>query len=382
MPETVLKATIPAHWRVVWTTDPAHEAVIAWTTAKPAKDNAVHYDTRSRQAQLPQYRFQQQAAATGKYSDDDPQLHYATVELKKLKPDTTYWFVIRSDGATTREFHFRTAPQGDAEFKLLYGGDSRSNRDSRRDMNRRMRSLLAEDPDILALAHGGDYVYDGDKLDLWAEWLTDHELTVTAEGRMLPIIPARGNHEADSVIFDEIFHSPGGKARNYYATPIGNEFLLVNLNTEISAGGDQADFLEKTLKDHTTVRWQCANYHRPAYPAVKKPSSALRHWVPIFEKYDLDVAFESDGHTWKRTAAVRDGKPDPTGVTYIGEGGLGVRQRTPDPDRWYFKEGKVGSSHHVQKITVTKDKLKVETIAMDGKTLDTWETKPRASRND
>lgn len=380
-PATPLEGTTPAHWRVVWQDNPANEAFIGWSTANKPGASTVYYDTQPRGGKVDAYAHKRPAAVIGKYSSRDT-LYYSTAELRKLKPDTTYWFVMVSDESASREFHFKTAPEGDAEFKLLYGGDSRSNRDSRRAMNMRLRALLTEEPDILALAHGGDYVSDGDKLEQWIEWLTDHELTVTAAGRMLPVIPARGNHEAESVIFDEIFHQPGGKAKNYYPTRLGSEFLLVNLNTEISAGGDQAEFLEKTLKGHTTVRWQLANYHRPAYPAVKKPGSALKYWVPLFEQYDLDVALESDGHTYKRTCAIRDGKPDPTGVTYIGEGGLGVKQRTPDPERWYFADGKVGSSHHVQRLTVKRDSLKVDTIAHDGKLLDSWQGKPRASRND
>lgn len=142
-------------------------------------------------------------------------------------------------------------------------------------------------------------------------------------------------------------------------------------------GGDQRAFLDKSLAANRAMRWQFANYHRPAFPAVKKPGGALEHWVPLFEKYDLDVAFESDGHTIKRTAAVRDGKIDKTGVVYIGEGGLGVRQRTPKADRWYFKGGKTGAGHHVQRVTVTKKKLTVETVLLDGSVFDTWSKTPR-----
>lgn len=380
LPATRLEGTTPAHWRVVWHENPANEAFIGWSTAEKPVAGAVYYDDVPRGGKVDEYRHKQ-SAIVSKYTSKEA-LYCSTVELRKLKADTTYWFVMASDEKASREFHFKTAPEGDAPFKLLYGGDSRSNRDSRREMNRRLRALLSDEPEILALAHGGDYVADGDKLEQWTEWMSDHELTVTAQGRMLPLIPARGNHEAGSALFDEVFHNPGGKGLNYYATRIGSRFLLVNLNTEISAGGDQAEFLERVLKGHSTVRWQIANYHRPAYPAVKKPGSALKYWVPLFEKYDLDVALESDGHTYKRTCAIRDGKPDATGVTYIGEGGLGVKQRTPDAERWYFKGGKAGSSHHVQRLTVKADSLVIDTIAHDGKLLDTWQAKPRATRKD
>ena len=57
----------------------------------------------------------------------------------------------------------------------------------------------------------------------------------------------------------------------------------------------------------------------------------------------------------KRTVAVRGGKPDPTGVTYIGEGGLGVPQRVPDASRWAFQNGGFTmQGHHVTIVSVAE----------------------------
>ncbi|MCB9936426.1 MAG: metallophosphoesterase family protein [Planctomycetes bacterium] len=373
---TKLEGTTPAQWRLIWEEDPAHTATVAWTTAKQPEKSTLLYDSEARQGDLAKYRFQVDATV-GQYTDDEIHTWYNHAELSNLKPATTYWFVMVSDNTASREFHFITAPEGDAEFKLLYGGDSRSDRDARRTMNRRMRTLFEEDPEILALAHGGDYVANGEEMEDWDEWLTDHELTVTAEGRMLPVIPARGNHEAEGPLYDEVFNTPGKKDGNFYRTLIGEQFLLVTLNSNISAGGNQADFLETVLHENEQVRWQIANYHRPAYPAVKSPGSALEHWVPLFEKYNLDIAFESDGHALKRTCAIRGGKQADDGVVYIGEGGLGVKQRTPKDDRWYFKGGVAASTLHVQKLTVKKDSLLVESITDEGKVRDSYTAKPR-----
>lgn len=374
---TVLKGTVPGQWRIVWTHDPATEAVISWTTAVKPQNATLHYDTETRSGVLPKYAKTAKPDEAGVYTDKKIKLHYHHAKLTGLQPDTLYWFTIACDAEATRELHFRTAPAGDVEFKFLYGGDSRTNRGGRQAMNKRMRALLEADPAILCLVHGGDYVTDGDEMDEWVEWLSDHELTTTEAGRVLPVVPARGNHEATGPQYDEIFCTPGGVDKNYYTTRFGSQFIMINLNTEISAGGDQAVFLEDALAANTSVRWQCANYHRPAYPAVKKPGAALQHWVPLFEQYNLDVAFESDGHTLKRTCAIRGGKADATGVVYIGEGGLGVKQRTPDDERWYFRGGMTASANHVQKVSVTGTELKVESIAEDGRVLDTWAGSPR-----
>lgn len=372
---TKLEGTTPAQWRVTWEEDPAHAATISWSTASEPEVSTLYYDTESRAGELTKYE-QNFAATVGRYASDKHNLWFNHAELTGLKPATTYWFVMVSDDSASREFCFVTAPEGDAEFKLLYGGDSRSDRNGRRAMNRRMLALLEEDPAILALAHGGDYISDGEDLEDWIEWLTDHEIIATEAGRVLPVIPARGNHEAKGPIYDQVFNTPGKKDGNFFSTKIGDNFLIITLNSNISAGGNQADFLETVLKDNTKTRWQVANYHRPAYPAVKEPGSALEHWVPLFEKYNLDIAFESDGHALKRTCAIRAGKADTTGVVYIGEGGLGVKQRSPK-ERWYFDGGITASTLHVQKVSVGKDLLTVESITDSGKVKDSYTAKPR-----
>lgn len=371
------KGKTPAQWRVTWGENPAREATISWSTKEATESNTVYYDTRALKGDVPSYKHKVQARLNGRHTGKTHTLHYHHAKLDKLEPNTAYYFCIGSDENFTREFHFITAPDSDVDLKFLYGGDSRSDRGGRRTMNNRMRALFEADPSILCLVHGGDYIADGDEVDQWSEWLTDHELTVTSAGRMLPVVPARGNHEAGDVQYDEVWADTGGRGKNYYRTMFGSQVMVVNLNTEISAGGDQAKWLEETLKANPKIRWQLANYHRPAYPAVKEPSVAKQHWVPLFERYNLDVAFESDGHSIKRTIAIRGDKPDATGVTYIGEGGLGVKQRTPDPERWYFKGGTTGSASHVQKVTVTKETLTVETILHNGKVFDTWQGRRR-----
>jgi hypothetical protein len=95
---------------------------------------------------------------------------------------------------------------------------------------------------------------------------------------------------------------------------------------------------------------------------VKEPGDAKAAWVPLFEAHDVDLVFESDGHAIKRTMAIRDDKPDPTGVVYIGEGGLGVPQRTPYSDRWYLQEpGMSGRGHHLTTVSFSGDELRLVT---------------------
>ncbi|MBL8898234.1 MAG: fibronectin type III domain-containing protein, partial [Planctomycetes bacterium] len=231
----------PAHWRVVWTEDPQRQALILWDTAELGREHRVLYDVQSRAGEGAEARYAKQRtnARSGRYTGTELVLHWHAVPLDELTPDTTYFFVLESDGLRSPEMHFRTAPASAKPVALLSGGDARSDRAQRRAVNRMLAQLIDLRPEVLALAHGGDYVLWGTQLPLWDRWLRDQELVIGKSGRLLPILPTRGNHEATGPIYDEVFGTPGGVDKNYYATMLTPEVLLVTLNTEIAAGGDQ-----------------------------------------------------------------------------------------------------------------------------------------------
>lgn len=381
------------HARVLWVADPSTEAVVSWTTREPGESHRVHFDTMPRHAKPADYAHRADSFKDGMFTmeqEDEKWVkpgYYHHVRLADLQPATVYHFVIASDGQVSREFHFVTAPADDREFAMLFGGDSRIGggtpvaHNDRRKMNERMASLLKANPRILALLHGGDYCQTAHWRFMDA-WLSDHERVITDQGRMLPIIPVRGNHDMQ-VGFEEAFPLPDG-ARDYYGSiRLSSEVALVTLNTEISLGGDQkrwlGDELQRLRPQH---RWLFAAYHRPAYPSVRSPqdgASRRRHWVPLFEKHNIDLVCESHDHALKRTLPIRDGEPDhENGIVYIGDGGLGVPQRTPDPTRWWFgAEGFTKPTHHVQMLEFGRESLRVRAFGMEGDTLDDFRIHPR-----
>ena len=365
-PWTRLEGTQPAQWRLVWTSDPAHEVTVSWTTLEAGNSHRVHFQPmeelrESAQDHAPtradgeeQHAREVAAHRSGAYTLDPTEIgevtgaFYHHARLTGLQASTTYWFRIESDGLLSPELHFQTSPAEDHAFKMLHGGDSRTGIQERQRMNRFIGLLADEHPDLITFAHGGDFIANGKLWGHWQRWLSQNELTTSAAGRVLPMIPTRGNHEPGP-LFDEIFDDPGGAGLNYFSTDITPAVSLITLNTEISAAGDQAVWLESELaRLRPERRWLLTQYHRAIYPAVKDPASAKSHWVPLFEEYNLDIALEADGHSVKRTVPIREEAQDPSGVTYIGEGGLGVPQRAPKSERWFLQEpGMSGKAHHV-----------------------------------
>ena len=364
--------TVPRQWRVIWKRDPCREATVSWNTRERADHSRLYLRGPGGEKRTIDERHQ------GRYTGGAPPLFFHHVRLTELEPASRYDIVLESDGQRSRPFYFYTAPAEDRSFQLLVGGDSRSDSATRRRVNEFMAKILAEQPTVIALAHGGDFVATGTNLAQWSQWMTDHELTTSSAGRLLPIIPVRGNHDGGP-LFNQIFDGPP-KDQNYFVTRIGDSLCLITLNSNISAGGTQAKWLRRQLETaRPQARWLLAQYHRPAFPAVKDAGAALEHWVPLFEEHNVDLVCESDGHVIKRTVPIRNNKHDPTGVTYIGEGGLGVGQRTPKAGRWYLEEpGIAGSGHHVQVLAFHKDRLEYQTILLDGSVFDAHAFQPRS----
>ena len=345
---------------IVWHKDPATEALIHWgvKSYKKGQTHTVHLSKESRSGSpTSAYDIRVEGKETGlRKACDDDEFSNFRAQVKDLEPNTTYFYVIESGSKRSDELHFVTGPaNGQQSFKFFSGGDSRSDHEDRLKANNKMQELMEKDPSYLALVHGGDYIEDGDECEQWKDWLDHHDETTTKLGRVLPIIPTFGNHEVGGEdLFTEIFGDPAGKERFYFHSKLGAIDLLV-LNSEISVEGEQKKWLESRLKKlDKGERFLLAGYHRPAWPALKSPADTVA-WIDLFEKHDLDLVLESDGHALKQTCPIRGGKCKKGGIIYVGEGGLGVPQRQASKkDEWYFKDGGYAmSAHHIQSIEIS-----------------------------
>lgn len=357
----------PTQWRLIWTDNPTTTAKVSWSTTAAGKKHVVHLsaaDGTSREIV---------AQNNGAYTSSNGSLHYHHATIDNLHPDTRYEVTIESDAVRSADYWFRTASVDDRPLKLIFGGDSRSDPAARRQVNQMIARLAEEDPSIACFAHGGDFINTGSSFAQWRQWMSDHELTTGKDGRLLPIVPARGNHDIGP-LFEEVFGYPSGD-NNYFAINLTPQIRFITLNSEISAAGDQKKWLEAELATaREKNRFVVVQYHRPAYPAVKRPGRAKQHWVPLFEKYNVDLVCEADGHNVKRTVPIRNDKHDPSGVVYIGEGGLGVPQRTPKTDRWFLKSpGMAGMGHHVHVLSFQPKTLQGRAVGLDNKDLDAFE---------
>ncbi|HUF61274.1 MAG TPA: NPCBM/NEW2 domain-containing protein [Verrucomicrobiales bacterium] len=351
------------HYRLMWKEDPATTMVVGWTQAGGILP-AVHYGEEDFGEDWERYPLQAEPEHVTKHLD----LDHCFVRLRGLKPATAYFFVVRdSDGVSERRW-FRTAAMDDRPFAFLGGGDSRNNQEARQNANRIVARLRP-----LFVAFGGDYTASSTKEE-WEQWFEDWQLTVAEDGLMIPIVPARGNHEkAHDVhrLFDTLI------PEDYFALDFaGGNFRLYTLNSNIPRGGGQARWLEKDLEQHRNIRWKMAQYHHPFRPHTSgKAEQTLQYqaWAHLFYGHGLNLALECDSHTVKRTWPVRPfrGKgsdegfirDDRFGIVFIGEGCWGAPLRSNDDDKEWTRAS--GQFNQVGWIVVKPDAMTIRTVQVD-----------------
>jgi len=263
-------------------------------------------------------------------------------ELTGLTPDTDYLFKI---GKSSPTWKFRTMPAKATDtIHFISGGDCGVN------IHAINNNILAAKQDPMFAIIAGDLGYDNGKaVDVSLAFLRNYSKHMVApDGRLIPLIATIGNHEVDGgygksrdkapffyALFDGLYPDTGFNTLDF-----GDYLSLVLLDSGHTSkvGGEQAVWLEKTLRereDHPNV---FVLNHVPAYPShrkMEKPDGSdgvgadqRKYWAPLFDQYRVPIVLEHHDHTFKRTKPLIDGRVHDNGVLYLGDGSWG-RLRSP-----------------------------------------------------
>lgn len=381
-----------------WRQDPTTTMAIHWITTGILLAHVVEYRELGGHAWI-----RQSGDADRKFLSTDKMIHWC--ELTGLSPNTEYEF--RFIG-TSKVMRFRTMPDNlDEPIKVAFGGDMYHSYNNMDLINRR---IAESDPHFIVA--GGDWAYADSKRDnawkwedLWTSWT---KRMVDSEGRIIPVIPTIGNHEVDggyrrtkkdAIYFYEMFSFPQD---GYGVLDFGSYLSIIILDTLHTVPiPHQNMFLSNTLAARTNVKHVIPVYHLTAWPSGKTIDmfyaiQVRENWVPIFDEYELPLAFEHHDHTYKRTVPIRNGVEDPNGTVYLGDGcwGVGIRDVLNPATTWFLEDAKgrnylpaeSGEEHpndgqpadtenarHFYLVTFENDKRTIESVNKDGQTFHTFE---------
>lgn len=353
-------------FRAMWRSNPATSMVIGWDQVS-GTNPILYYGTEDRGKNYQAYPSQQKpdkiVQAKGMNN------HF--VRLENLQPNTTYYFVVVDNEGVSRRLSFRTPADNKLQrLSIVAGGDSRNNRDARLDANKLVSKLR---PDFILFS--GDFTSD-DNATQWQKWFDDWQMTIGSDGRLFPVVVARGNHEATNKTMSDLFDVKSEGV--YYGLSFGGDLLRVyTLNTMIPPGGKQKIWLENDLQSNRNKIWKIAQYHQAIKPHTdSKPelNQLLINWATLFHKYRMNIALESDAHVVKWTWPIRPSREqgseegfirdDERGTVYLGEGGWGAPLRVNNDDKSWTRNS--GSFNQFKWIFIDQYHIEVRTIRTKG----------------
>jgi acid phosphatase type 7 len=387
---------------LTWQQDPTTTMTVDW------------HDTLHTRNQILQYR--ELDAANTEWSEVTPSeipfpFSRRTIyraEVTGLQPATEYEFRF---GGDSRSYRFRTMPTHLQEpLRIAIGGDSMHRKDW---MEQVARESMRFDLDFAII--GGDMAYeDGLPPDrqprnsplgnLMYDWFDAYKNTfVTETGRVIPMLVIPGNHEVNGSYWfgddrrpelppyqqtDEIraliapyfyaaFAMPGQPG--YNVLDFSDYMSLILLDTDHSnpIEGVQTEWLRERLAERTTIPHVFPVYHVPGWPSVRDMNGSVQTrvrnlWVPLFEQYGIELAFENHDHAYKRTHPLRNGQVAADGIIYMGDGAWGVHVREPfsgqEHEAWYIAEAL--AERHFILLTLQGTQRHMVVINEDGEIID------------
>jgi len=325
----------------------------------------VVYDTQDHGRNPAAYRF----TGTPSRQVNHAGMRNTFVRLGGLTPGTLYYFLVVDSEGVSQRMIFETPPDTpNTPLSIVAGGDSRNNREVFRTANTLVSKLKPH-----FVLFGGDMTSSDTAIE-WQQWFDDWQLTTSADGRLTPIIPARGNHEKSNATIQNLFDVPNPDV--YYSLDFGGGLLRTyTLNTLFPPGGDQLKWLNGDLSRSRSL-WKIAQYHhamRPHTSAKPERDELITYWASQFTQYGVDLVVESDAHTVKQTFPIRPSRElgssqgfirdDRRGTVYVGEGCWGAPLRANDDDKPWTRAS--GRFNQFKWIWVDLRQMQVRTVRID-----------------
>lgn len=351
--------------------DPRTEMTVSWqvpvAVRKPFIRIGAHPWDLSRRIEA-EVRTLYTPAGVG--ASGDHTQYYLHARLTRLRAGRTYYYGVGHQGFDPAAAHltgtlgtFTTAPDRREPFTFTAFGDEGVSYHGLANNS----LLLGQNPAFHL--HAGDIAYadpagSGQSSDtgfdarVWDQFLAQTE----SVAKSVPWMPAYGNHDMEAWYAP---HGYGGEEARWslpdngpdrrnlpgvYSFVHGNTAVISldanDVSFEIPAnlglsGGTQTTWLEARLKEFRASRdidFVVVFFHHCAYctsTAHASEGGVRQEWVPLFEKYTVDLVINGHNHQYERTDVLKGDKvvkklpiggtayPETEGVVYVTAGAAG-----------------------------------------------------------
>lgn len=313
-----------------------------------------------------------------------------SVTLTDLSPSTIYTYRVGSDNNWSPWQQFTTEDIDPSTFKAIIFGDSQSS--DYTVWKQTAQTAWSKNMDAEFFMNLGDLVDIGSHYDQWKSWFDGAGDMIAT----IPVAPISGNHEnylpggtySPAFLYLELFNlpmnGPDDLKGQAYSFDYGNVHFVV-LDSQIEELlqfqpdliTKQKAWLDKNLQT-TSKPWKIILMHRSlfSYPDVENLNELGQAFIPIFDKYKVDLVFTAHIHSYGRTSPLFDGKPAKEGTIYIStgrSGNIAWSESLQKPFEVVF-DSALDQPNYLT-LEVNEDTLKVTSLKQDGTLIDTFEMK-------
>jgi hypothetical protein len=295
----------PDQVMLTWSNSPKTSVDIQWRTNTSVSDGAVRYWHQSSDTTL----------LTGSHSVimdrmlfNDPRVHRFTAQLRELSAGTQYYYQVGSpsSGDWTSPEMFATEDSISDQCSFIWFGDTHCFPDS----GKLISSARSKHPDVAFYSIAGDIVSTGLNRDDWDKFFK-HSRNVFAR---FPLMPVPGNHDRQdglgAQMYYDLFSLPQNGPKNVaaessYAFEYGNAlFLMIDATSDVA---EHTDWIEQQLAS-SKATWKFAMFHFPPYNFEEPYTDIQQAWVPLFDKYHVDMVMGGHIHYYMRSNPMKAGK--------------------------------------------------------------------------
>ncbi|MCQ3829714.1 metallophosphoesterase family protein [Microbulbifer elongatus] len=309
----------PDHLQLTWQGDPATSATVQWRTDDSVDQGllwvAPKADVLARGAKGAMRKKSSFSELRTRQVVNDPVVRLHRVALEGLKPATDYLYAVSTDNGKhwTEPREFRTAAATPSEpFSFVYLGDPQNGLDR---WGQLIRQADFEFPHARFYMIAGDLIDHGQEQDNWDQFF--HEGSSVFDRSM--VVPALGNHDSHGghpTLYLRQFALPDNGSskldpgRTYHVTYQDLLVVVMDSNYHLVEPELQVDWLDRVLGE-SDARWKVVIYHHPFYASREgRDNKSIRDtWGPIFDKHNVDIAFQGHDHAYMRTVPMRGNEP-------------------------------------------------------------------------
>lgn len=358
---TAFKKEDAFNLRQAITEDSSSSRTIMWQSEAETKDAFVEYrvigmtdvtsaakDTKEVQGNTNDTAtknriFTQKERLNDKFTDNGKTTYVHTVTLQSLQPGTEYAYRLGHGNRRSQWYRLNTANAGN-QYKALIFPDSQSAK--YKVWEEVAMPAWQRNGDAQFFITMGDLVDNGEHAYQWNEWFT----RIGAMIARIPAAPVMGNHETYTIdwkvrmpqAYLHYFQLPDGTPAPYknqfYSFDYGDVHYVV-LNTQMRELGEfEPNLLQGQLAwfkadmEKTKKKWKVVLMHkdvlRYGFLTRKTPreegfSEEGKTFMPLFDKYNVDVVLTAHLHTYRNRGHIYDFKRDTKGPLYILTGVAG-----------------------------------------------------------